>query len=152
MSQPGPCLPGFCLTRRPENPKLILETRPRGGLRAAPKALSLFFCAPRTARIRNQENCPALKDVSVPVTFAVILKVAQLVEKLEADFLSDRLAHSLGRQTKAPVHAVDAQIGRLHRPAAVFVPLTARAHRSLRAARRFTIPPQNVIHLPEVNW
>jgi hypothetical protein len=87
--------PQFSLTFGKQNPILLLETRPRGDLRVAPKALSLFLCAPGSTGVGHVANAPCLKYLSIFVTLTVKLKQTQPIKKFHADFIPNRLIHSL---------------------------------------------------------
>src|SRR5438046_10212791 len=76
---------GFRLTRGPKNPILLMETRPRGGLRVAPKALSPFSCAARTPPDPNKENPPTPQKLSLPVALPLILEARQPGQKLPTE-------------------------------------------------------------------
>ena len=68
----------FHLTSDDRHPILKVETRPRGELRLAPKALSLFsfldqFLAPRSAGIRHETNSPEFMNSAFLVTVTMEL-------------------------------------------------------------------------------
>src|SRR5947208_2918536 len=102
------------LTFRAANPILVLETRPRGDLRVAPKALSLFLSPSRCTWVRHVTDSPHLKHLAIPVPGAAELQTAKPVQEFPPDFLMNRLFHSVRRKSERPVHTVDAQVRRLN--------------------------------------
>ena len=85
----------------------------------ASTALPPFFCPcisfARFIRVRDEHNPELFEHFSVFVSLAVKLYPVQPLAELFADLLSHRFVHTEMRQPKAPIDAIDDDIGCLDR-------------------------------------